>query len=67
MAGNNRKFNRIRPADVSAVPARPPVLAVVATTFAGERRRIVTARPDGEIFWHDGARKPVQTQNHFPD
>jgi len=52
MAGHNQRF-KIRPADVSAAPARKPVPSVNAPAFSGDRRRILTATPDGLISWHD--------------
>lgn len=52
MASAKRRF-KIRPADVSAVPARKPVPSVNAPALAGDRRRILTATPDGLISWHE--------------
>lgn len=52
MASAKRRF-KIRPADVAAVPACKPVPSVNAPAFSGERRRVLTATPDGLISWHD--------------
>jgi len=55
MAAHNKRFN-IRPVDVSAALARPPVtratMPAVASKVLGERRRVIST-DGGQIIWHD--------------